>query len=138
MNQEKQTRYFPDFSLPSRGIIVNRDLHFNNPQTTTNIVRCNFNSLTDIKPIINNHSLKFGVSKDNNGINNSRPKETFENSTFKPYEVYNWNNPLWFSHLNLDLNYNNNLYQSTNANSPIGPYFAQGLANYPNSTLKEL
>lgn len=138
MNQENQTRVFPDFSLPSRGVIVNRDLHFNNPQTTTNIVRCNFNSLTDIKPIINNHSLKFGVSNGSNGTNISRTKETFENSTFKPYEVSNWNNSLWYSHLNLDLNYNNNLYQSTNANSPIGPYFAQGLANYPNSTLKEL
>ena len=91
MNQENQTQVFPDFSLPSRSVIVNRDLHFNNPQTTTNIVRCNFNSLTNIKPIINNHSLKFGVI---NGSNISRTKETFENSTFKPYEVYSWNNPL--------------------------------------------
>ena len=129
MNQERR---FPDFSLPSNGVIVNSNLKFNNPQTTTNIIRCNYNSLTDVKPIINNHSLNF-KQIDNRENFGDTTRETLPAAN----EITNWNKSLWYSNLDIDLNYNNKLYHSTNANSPIGPYFAQGLGNYPNSTLKE-
>lgn len=45
---------------------------------------------------------------------------------------------IWYPSMFIDLNYNPELGGYVNANGPIGPYFAQGLGNYPRSMFKEL
>lgn len=44
---------------------------------------------------------------------------------------------LWYPHMFIDLNYNPKTGGYSNSNGPIGPYFAQGLGNYPRSMFKE-
>lgn len=45
---------------------------------------------------------------------------------------------IWYPNMYLDLNYNPKTGGYVNANGPIGPYFAQGLGNYPRSMFKEV
>jgi len=45
---------------------------------------------------------------------------------------------IWYPSMFIDLNYNSELGGYINANGPIGPYFAQGLGNYPRGMLKEV
>lgn len=45
---------------------------------------------------------------------------------------------IWYPNMFIDLNYNPESGGYTNANGPIGPYFAQGLGNYPRSMFKEV
>ena len=45
---------------------------------------------------------------------------------------------IWYPTMYIDLNYNSSNGGYTNANGPIGPYFAQGLGNYPRSMFKEV
>ena len=45
---------------------------------------------------------------------------------------------LWYPNMFIDLNYNKEIGGYVNANGPIGPYFAQGLGNYPRSMFKEV
>lgn len=45
---------------------------------------------------------------------------------------------IWYPSMFIDLNYNPESGGYINANGPIGPYFAQGLGNYPRSMFKEV
>ena len=45
---------------------------------------------------------------------------------------------IWYPNMFIDLNYNPESGGYINANGPIGPYFAQGLGNYPRSMFKEV
>ena len=45
---------------------------------------------------------------------------------------------IWYPNMFIDLNYNPELGGYINANGPVGPYFAQGLGNYPRSMFKEV
>ena len=45
---------------------------------------------------------------------------------------------MWYPNMFIDLNYNPETGGYINANGPIGPYFAQGLGNYPRSMFKEV
>lgn len=45
---------------------------------------------------------------------------------------------IWYPNMYIDLNYNSNLGGYVNSNGPIGPYFAQGLGNYPRSMFREV
>jgi hypothetical protein len=45
---------------------------------------------------------------------------------------------IWYPSMFIDLNYNPESGGFINANGPIGPYFAQGLDNYPRSMFKEV
>lgn len=47
-------------------------------------------------------------------------------------------NKIWYPLLNMDLNYNPSTGGWQSANSPMGPYFALGLGNYPRSMFKEV
>jgi len=44
---------------------------------------------------------------------------------------------LWYPQMFIDLNYNPKNGGYSNSNGPIGPYFAQGIGNYPRSMYKE-
>ena len=63
-----------------------------------------------------------------NIINPRLPKTNSKNSFGK----------IWYPNLFIDINYNTKSGGYVNANSPIGPYFAQGLGNYPRSMFKEV
>ena len=45
---------------------------------------------------------------------------------------------IWYPNMFIDLNYKNASGGYINGNGPIGPYFAQGLGNYPRSMFKEV
>ena len=45
---------------------------------------------------------------------------------------------IWYPNMFIDLNYNPKTGGYVNSNGPIGPYFAQGLGNYPRSMFKEV
>lgn len=45
---------------------------------------------------------------------------------------------IWYPNMYIDLKYNPNTGGYINANAPIGPYFAQGLGNYPRSMFQEV
>lgn len=45
---------------------------------------------------------------------------------------------IWYPTMYIDLNYNSKTGGYIDANGPIGPYFAQGLGNYPRSMFKEV
>lgn len=45
---------------------------------------------------------------------------------------------IWYPNMFIDFNYNPESYTYINANGPTGPYFAQGLGNYPRSMFKEV
>lgn len=45
---------------------------------------------------------------------------------------------IWYPSMFVDLNYNPESGGYINANGPLGPYFAQGLGNYPRSMFKEV
>ena len=45
---------------------------------------------------------------------------------------------IWYPNMYIDLNYNPNTGGYINANGPIGPYFAQGLGNYPRKMFQEV
>ena len=45
---------------------------------------------------------------------------------------------IWYPNMFIDLNYNPEPGGYVNSNGPIGPYFAQGLGNYPRSMFNEV
>jgi hypothetical protein len=63
-----------------------------------------------------------------NIINPRLPMTNYKNSFGK----------IWYPSMFIDLNYNPESGGYINANGPIGPYFAQGLGNYPRSMFKEV
>jgi hypothetical protein len=111
MSKQKVT--YGDYGLPFYGAIYNRDLHFPNPY---------FN----VKNNNNEISLK--------NVINPRMGNVLGGTNFK-----NKNNSfgsLWYPNMYIDLNYNSGT--GGYSNGPMGPYFATGLGNYPNSIYKEV
>ena len=54
-----------------------------------------------------------------------------------PYKKNSYGNT-WYPNMYIDLMYNPCLGGYVNSNGPIGPYFAQGLGNYPRSMYREV
>lgn len=106
------------YSLPSYGVIYNRNLKFPSSQqnptnsyvSVHNIIDPGFCQGLQCKKSGTRSSTKFGQS----------------------YPNY------WYPQLAIDTNYNKKLGGYVNANGPIGPYFAVGLQNYPRSVYQEM
>jgi len=98
-----------DYTLPFYGAIYNRNLKFPNSNIHS------YNDYVSIKNIINPRLCKPNAFGKKNKYGN-----------------------VWYPNMYIDNNYNSNIGGYSNANSPLGPYFALGLMNYPNSIYKEV
>ena len=105
---DKSALTYGDYFLPMYGAIQNRNLNF--PNASLNQQNIPFIS---VKNIINPRIPRIPHSKNSFG-------------------------KIWYPSMFIDLNYNPASGGYINANGPIGPYFAQGLGNYPRSMFKEV
>lgn len=115
MSFKPRNKTYGDYGLPTYGAIGNRNLKFVNARINQQKhPTVSLKQIIDprIDPII---GTKMGTKMGNSNYGK-----------------------IWYPHMNIDLNYNPNIGGYVNANGPIGPYFAQGLGNYPRSMYKQL
>lgn len=107
---DKSALTYGDNSLPTYGVIPNknRNLYFPNARLNQQNI-----PLIPIKNIINPRLPTVYGNKNTFG-------------------------KIWYPNMYVDLNYNPEIGGYINSNGPIGPYFAQGLGNYPRSMYKQL
>lgn len=107
---------YGDYGLPFSGAIYNREgLKF--PNARTNVK----SPYISVKNIIDPRQCELATQLTNKFGKKYRNK--FENKFGN----------IWYPSMYIDLNYNPEMGGYVNANGPIGPYFAQGLDNYPRS-----
>lgn len=103
---------YSDYGLPFSGAIYNREgLKF--PNARTNVK----SPYVSVKNIIDPRQCELATQLTNKFGKKYRNK--FGN--------------IWYPSMYIDLNYNPEMGGYINANGPIGPYFAQGLGDYPRS-----
>ena len=113
LNKSMSTKtVYGDYGLPFSGAIYNREgLKF--PNARTNVK----SPYVSVKNIIDPRQCELATQLTNKF--GKKYKNKFGN--------------IWYPSMYIDLNYNPHIGGYVNANGPIGPYFAQGLGNYPRS-----
>ena len=113
MAKSEVYKNYGDYTLPFYGAIYNRNLKFPNSNVNS------YNNYISLKNIID-------------------PRLCKSNTFGKKNKYGNKYSNIWYPNMHIDNNYNPNIGGYLNANGPVGPYFALGLMNYPNSMYKEL
>lgn len=88
--------------------------------------------------VICNRDLKFINSRINYPSFQVRDTVSLKNIINPRTSCKNSFGKMWYPHKFIDVRYNPSIGGYVNANGPIGPYFAQGLGNYPRSMYKQV
>ena len=137
---------YGDYGLPFYGAIYNRNLTFKNADFTK-LKRPTISLKNVINPRLCENYIQNPKPKNNFGRQSTkqstkptRPstKPTRPSTNNKDKYLKNKYGEIWYPQKFIDLNYNPSTGGYINSNSPLGPYFALGLGNYPRSMYKQV